>query len=272
MGRGDHAQLKEKAIMSSAERLIGALALFTSKRPAWTPEKAAQALGVSRASAYRYFLLLYEAGYIEADSGSGYTLGPRIVELDRQIRLSDPLVQTAVDEMVNLARKTGGVSLLCRLYRDRVLCVHQERGSRAPGLVSYERGRAMPLYRGATSKAILAFLPPRALNALVERDRSEVARAGLPADGAAVHEALAPVRERRLCISHGEVDPGAWGAAVPIIDNSGVIGSLSVVLPASVAKGGLAQSTCRLLVRAGQNIEAELEQAKSNTSKRRNTK
>src|SRR6266704_1854791 len=106
MGRGDHAQLKEEAIMSSAERLIGALALFTSKRPAWTPEKAAQALGVSRASAYRYFLLLYEAGFIEADSGNGYTLGPRIVELDRQIRLSDPLVQTAVDEMVNLAKKT----------------------------------------------------------------------------------------------------------------------------------------------------------------------
>jgi DNA-binding IclR family transcriptional regulator len=175
--------------------------------------------------------LLYEAGYIEVDSGSGYTLGPRVIELDRQIRLSDPLVQTAVDEMVNLARKTGGVSLLCRLYRDRVLCVHQERGSRAPGLVSYERGRAMPLYRGATSKAILAFLPPRALNALVERDRREVARAGLPAAGAAVHEALASVRERRLCISHGEVDPGAWGAAVPIIDHSGVIGSLSVVLP-----------------------------------------
>ena len=99
-----------------------------------------------------------------------------------------------------------------------------------------------------------------------------MARAGLPADGAAMHEALASVRERRLCISHGEVDPGAWGASVPIIDHAGVIGSLSVVLPASVAKGGLAQSTCRLLVRAGQTIEAELDQAKSNTSKRRNTK
>ena len=79
-----------RAIMSSAERLIGALALFTPKQPAWTPEKAAQALGVSRASAYRYFLLLYEAGYIEANSGSGYTLGPRIVELDRQIRERSP--------------------------------------------------------------------------------------------------------------------------------------------------------------------------------------
>jgi DNA-binding IclR family transcriptional regulator len=245
--------------VSSAEKVFAALGLFTPKRAVWTPERAAKALGVSRASAYRYFSILSEAGFLESGAGPGYTLGPAIVELDRQIRLNDPLVQVSVDLMNDLAETTGGVILLCRLYRQRVLCIHQARGMAAPDFVSYERGRAMPLYRGATSKAILAFLPQRELTALVERDRSEIARAGLPPDGAALREALEPVRRQRLCLTDREVDPGACGAAVPLLERARVVGSLSVVLTVSARHDGKLDRAARLLVKAGHRIEAELE-------------
>lgn len=222
--------------MASADRLLQLLALFTPARPGWTPLEAAGALKISRASAYRYFAQLEEAGFIEPVPGRRYGLGPRIVELDRQIRLADPLVQAAADEMVKLARETGGIALLCRLYKDRVLCIHQERGARAPRFVSYERGRAMPLNRGATSKVILAFLPP------------------LP-------KALEQIRRERLCIAYGEVDPDACGVAVPLEQGSRVVGSLSVVLPAAVAKGRVLKSTVKLVRAAGQRIESELDTA-----------
>lgn len=254
--------------MSSAQRLIEVLALFTLKRPTWTPLAAAHAVNLSRASAYRYFLMLDEAGYINEVAGHRYALGPRIVELDRQIRLGDPLVQVAVDEMVKLARNTGGVALLCRLYNQRVLCIHQERGTRPPGFVSYERGRAMPLYRGATSKVILAFRSADELEMLVERDRAEVARAGLPRDGAALRKVLKPIRDDRMCIAYREVDPDACGVAVPICDGSHVIGSLSIVLPAVEAKGRSLKHACRLLAQAGVRIEADLEHADVIVNKR----
>ena len=122
--------------MASADRVLQILELFTPARPAWNAGEAAQALKLSRASAYRYFALLEEAGFIEPIAGRRYALGPRIVELDRQIRLADPLVQASADEMVKLSRETGGIALLCRLYKDRVLCIHQERGVRAPRFVS----------------------------------------------------------------------------------------------------------------------------------------
>lgn len=244
--------------MSSARRLIEVLALFTLKRPTWTPLAAAETLGLSRASAYRYFLMLNDGGYIDEVSGHQYALGPRIVELDRQIRLGDPLVQVAVDEMVKLARDTRGMALLCRLYNQRVLCIHQERGARLPGFVSYERGRAMQLYRGATSKAILAFLSVRELEALIERDLVEVIRAGLPRDAVALHRALAPVRKERFCIAYGEVDPNRCGVAVPVCYGPRVIGSLSIVLPAAEAKGRLLKRTKQLVMEAGVRIEADL--------------
>jgi DNA-binding IclR family transcriptional regulator len=234
--------------MASAERILDILALFTPARPAWTPLEAAATLKISRASAYRYFAQLDEAGFIEPVPGRrpGYkwSLGPRIVELDRQIRLADPLVQASVDEMQKLARETGGIALLCRLHKDRVLCIHQERGSRAPRFVSYERGRAMPLHRGATSKVILAFLPAR--------DREQLA-ARVDA------KALEAIRRERLCIAYGEVDPDACGIAVPLEEGARVVGSLSVVLPASVAKGRLLKSTVKLVRDAGRRIEGELD-------------
>lgn len=220
--------------MASADRILQILGLFTPARPAWTPQEAAHALKLSRASAYRYFAQLEEAGFIEPAPGRRFALGPRIVELDRQIRLADPLVQASVDEMQKLARETGGIALLCRLHKDRVLCIHQERGTRAPRFVSYERGRAMPLHRGATSKVILAFLPP------------------LP-------KALEQIRCDRLCVAYGEVDPGACGIAVPLEERSRVVGSLSVVLPASIAKGRVLRSAVKLVHEAGQRIELDLE-------------
>jgi DNA-binding IclR family transcriptional regulator len=220
--------------MASADRILEILGLFTPARPAWSATDAATALKLSRASGYRYFAQLEDAGFIEPVAGHRYALGPRIVELDRQIRLADPLVQASVDEMQKLARETGGIALLCRLHKDRVLCIHQERGARAPRFVSYERGRAMPLHRGATSKVILAFLPPQP-------------------------KALEQIRRERLCIAYGEVDPDACGIAVPLEERSRVVGSLSVVLPAAVAKGRTLKNTVKLVRGAGQRIESELD-------------
>ena len=243
------------------------MALFTSRDSTWTPERAARALDISRASTYRYFALLAQASFIEAAPGRGYALGPAIVEMDRQIRLSDPLLLAAVDAMIQLARTTGGQILLCRLYKGRVLCVHQERGTKVLPFVSYERGRPMPLYRGATSKAILAFLPIKALDELVRRDRAEITRAGLPADGAKLWQALEGVRAERRSITESEIDPGVCGVAVPMFERSRVAASLSVVMASSAIQSGELQRAARALTRAAQRIEAEIEEAASHRAR-----
>jgi DNA-binding IclR family transcriptional regulator len=252
--------------MSSAERIIDLLSLFTLQRPTWTPLEVAERLGLSRATAFRYFAMLNETGYIIEVSGHRYALGPRIVELDRQIRLVDPLVQVAVDPMVELARRTGGAVLLCRLYGQRVLCVHQERGTRFPGHVSYERGRAMSLYMGATSKVILAFLSPSELKLVNVTSSAEVMPRGMPRDPARLHAYLAPIRDARVCVATGEVDPVRCGIAVPIFDHSHVIGSLSVVLVATEASERVLDATRRLVMDAGFSIEAALAGADEHAS------
>ena len=171
----------ERKSRSSGDRLLMALALFTIERPQWTVEQAAETLGVSPQTAYRYFKQLTGRGLITPVTGAGYTLGPAIIQMERQIQATDPMLIAARTVMVDLIQHAveGSTAILCRLFHDRVMCMHQvmSRGPQEP--VSYERGRLMPLYRGATAKIILAHLPTRTLKSLFTHDSDEIAAAGL---------------------------------------------------------------------------------------------
>jgi DNA-binding IclR family transcriptional regulator len=158
------------------------LGLFSLERPVITPEWLMQELAVSRASVYRDLGQLAAAGMLERVADRGYVLGPMVVELDRQIRLADPLLQAADELPGKLAEQTGGTVLLCRFHGSKVMCLHQVKGRNPALSVSYERGRAMPLYRGATSKIILAYLPAAQLKQLWASERKTLVAAGLPDD------------------------------------------------------------------------------------------
>ena len=224
----------ERKSRSSGDRLLMALALFTIERPQWTVEQAAETLGVSAQTAYRYFKQLTGTGLITPVAGAGYTLGPAIIQMERQIQATDPMLIAARTVLVDLIQHAveGSTAILCRLFHDRVMCMHQvmSRGPQEP--VSYERGRPMPLYRGATAKIILAHLPTRTLKSLFAHDADEIAAAGLGRSFDEFRRALASLRRAGICITHGEVDPGRTGIGAPIFDRDGaVLGSLSLAQP-----------------------------------------
>ena len=222
--------------MAGPDRAIEVLRLFTLERPAWTVEEAAAAIEVSASSAYRYFAALTEAGLLTTAASGSYTLGPAIIQYDRQIQIADPLLRAARPVMADLARfaPAGSTVLLCRIFRETVLCVHQVADAGRAAQVSYERGRPMPLFRGATSKVILAHLPPRDLRRLHGTQGAQVAAAGLGDTWEAFRGAMARLRKAGHSVTHAEVDPGCIGIGAPVFDDrSRVLGSLSYVIPAA---------------------------------------
>jgi len=242
----------------SGDRLLAALALFTIEQPQWTVEAAAERIGVSATTAYRYFKQLTETGLISPVAGAGYTLGPAIVQMERQIQATDPMLTAARSVMVGLARDAaeGSTVLLCRLFHDRVMCMHQVMGRGPQEPVSYERGRLMPLYRGATSKIILAHLPGRTLKTLLAHDADEIANASLGAGWDEFRRGLTAIRRAGVSVSRGEIDPGRVGVAAPIFDKDRVVlGSLSLALPAAQADELLIGRLASLTVAGARAIE-----------------
>lgn len=243
--------------MTTTAKVLQVLQLFRQGQQRLCAADVMEHLRVSSATAYRYLAELEAAGLVERSSVNEYVLGPTIVELDRQIRENDPLIAAAADVMKLLSDRTGGVALLCRLHGRKVVCVHQVRGRLAPPAVSYERGRAMPLFRGATSKIILANLPPAELREIAAQHADELRRARLPASYDGLAEAMARLRADKVCATAGEIDADAagWGAAIH--QGKRLLGSLSVVLGRNSAPTD-AKRVADQLLRAALRIEGRL--------------
>ena len=201
------------------------LDLFEEEGMRWTPERMMQRLRVPRSTLYRYLKVLTDAGLVTSLPDVGYSLGPRIAELDYEMRSSDPLIVDGRPLLQALVAEVPGVGLLCRHYRGRVLCVHQE-GVTREFRSSYERGRAMPLAQGAASRAILAYLKPAQLRRVLlalsgRRNQLEM------------NEALQRIRRDGYCVTRAELTRGVIGIAAPIFDRrNNVLGSLSITIGA----------------------------------------
>jgi len=243
-------------------RTFQILSMFSLETPVLHPSALMRAFGVSRASIYRDLQALEQAGLLERVAGQGYVLGPQVVELDRQVRLADPLLKAAGVRLRELAQRLEAVVLLCRVHGKKVLCIHQEAPDGGANAVSYERGRAMPLYRGATSRIILANLDEAQLRDLWESDAEALQASGLATSWPGFLDALKPLKEQRYCATHSEVDAGMAGLAVPLMEGKRVLGSLSVVLPVERVKQTPSRHVLSMLFRVADTMEASLEDAR----------
>lgn len=216
--------------MNSLERMIVILDLFEGERLEWTLEEMQARLGYTRSTLYRYLKVLTDAGLLTSLPEIGYTLGPRLAELDYNMRERDLLITASRPVMEELVADLDGIALLCRRYRERVLCVHQEQG-RASFQSHYERGKARPLLSGAASRIILAHLPSVQIRKLYEADPQAVSEAGLGDHLNAMRARLRAIRQAGFDKTESQVTRGVTGIAAPIFDRrNNVLGSLSVTI------------------------------------------
>lgn len=236
--------------MNSLEKMLGLLDVFTPAAPVWSTEDLIRYSGCSRSTCYRYLKVLQNAGFLTPVANGSYLLGPRIMELDRQIRMCDPVYTAGGPPMQRLAARTGHSALLCVLYSDTVMCVREELSKDAPaGLFS--RGQKRPLFSGAASKVILTHLPAHQLRNLFAKHRRTIARAGLGADWESFRKTLRKIRQDGYCITTGEFSPGITGIAAPLFNRAGkVLGSLGIAMTASKIDRSEFPALARQIVRA----------------------
>jgi len=228
--------LRKKAV-NSLERLQAVLDVFTEARLEWTPEELMEELGYSRPTLYRYLKILKDSGFLTSMPNTGFTLGPRVVEMDYLLRKSDNLLLTGESYLRRLTERYECTALLVRWYGEKILCVDSLSSSRE-AISSYPRGRPMPLSRGAIGRSIAAFLPRRNLVPLIERTLDEWQAAGVGHTVETVLDALKSVRKAGYAVAYGEVTSGVVGFAAPIFDaGQSPIASFSVTIAEQFVQG-----------------------------------
>ena len=242
--------------MAGLARYTAVLRLFSQSQSEWMVQDMAERLGVPQSTVYRTVRDLVGENFLEMASEGRYRLGSGFIEFDRLLRLTDPLLTAGSQVLQEVVAEAGVpcVGLLCRLYNDTVMCIADATTPGATFRSSYERGRPMPLTMGATSKAILAHLPTRRFNRIV--NQWPEARSG------AFRAELLTVRRSGVCVSSGEIDADVVGVAAPILSKApGLLASLSLVLPQGIADKAMVARIAAATMAGAKRIEAGVEAA-----------
>jgi DNA-binding IclR family transcriptional regulator len=245
----------------SGDRLLAALGLFTIERPVWTVPEIAGQLGVSTSTAYRYVRSLTAVGLLSPVSRASYVVGPAVMKLDRQLQITDPILNAARGVMRDVIEQApdGSVVLLCRLFHDGLICVHQVVGRGPQPPITHERGRPSSLLIGANGKIMLAHLPPRTMTRLVLAHQTELATAGLGKDLAAVRQSLRALRKAGFAVSRCEMDEGRVAVAAPLFDPDGkVVAGLSLSLMQARVDDAILERQAAILVQAARTTQDRL--------------
>lgn len=216
--------------MASLDKMLRILDLFDEDRIGVQLEDAMRVTQSSRATAYRYLQALSEAGILAPSAGGVYVLGPRIIELDRLMRLTDPLLTGARPVLEKIGREHKMNAMLCSYYGNKVMCADLVWPDTTIKQV-YQRGRPMPMFSGAMAKAILSNLTPYQLRNIMLWHADEIRSAGLGQNWDEFRSTMSRMRKDRCVVTQGEVIPRLVGAASPVFDPDGrVLGSLVLIV------------------------------------------
>jgi DNA-binding IclR family transcriptional regulator len=246
--------------MSGLSRYSEVLRLFTEAKSDWTVQEMSEALNVPGSTVYRTVRDLVAENFLEPATEGHYRLGAAFFEFDRLIRLTDPIVRVGTALLWDVATQARipCVGILARLYGETVMCVADAIPTDAKVYTSYERGRPQPLTRGATSKAILAQLPTRRLNKLLQAHaaRDQHPHAPSPSE---LREELASIRKRGYAVTRGEVDKGMVGIAAPVsVPAWALTASLTLVVEASALDSATERRLVLLVVSTASLLREEL--------------
>ena len=242
----------------SLARVLSGLEVFTENRLEWTPEELMETLGYSRPTLYRYLKTLKDAGLLISHPNAGFTLGPKVVEMDYLLRKSDPIILNGQRQLDGLTGKYSCTALLVRWYGNKLLCVASACSTPNP-LSSYPRGRPMPLGRGAIARSIVAFLPRRRMLPAIEQMFEEFRAVGLGNTSEEIEQSFRKVRKEGVAIAHGEVTLGVVGIAAPVFDTGqSPVASICVTISRELVDSDAVESIAADVRQAARDLTNDL--------------
>lgn len=235
------------------------LDLFTDERPSWTQSELARETQLARSTLSRLVRFLCATGYLMEQRGR-YTLGFAAIDLGRRAQLQFDLVGPCQSLLEELAQVTAETIILTG-YDDihaSVVCLAQI-PSRQGGLRVFEQiGTAYPLHSGATSKAVLAFLPPRQISEVLAGDITGI-NPSSTISAEALRTQLDGVRASGFVVTHEETYPGVVGIAVPVLTpREQPLGSIAIAAPTQRMDQAQIDVYAKLLLEAGRRVAARI--------------
>jgi len=241
------------AVVRNALRVLTA---FSFEHPILGVTELSRHLGLPKSSVSRLAKTLANEGFLTPVTG-GYRLALKLHELGALVVSGVALREVAHAKLVQLRNATGETVHLAVL--DGTEVIYLDRIESPNTLHFFTRiGMRMPAHSTSSGKAMLAFLPPAALDAVVAKGLARLTPRTL-CTRSALERALEEVRKNGWAASVDESEPGLNSLAAPILDyTSQVIAAISVAGPSERLSASTMQRVAQQLKAATAEISREM--------------
>ncbi len=188
--------------------------------------------GIPQPTALRLLRELVSANYVSHEPLSRkYSAGVKVLHLSESMRNRIDVRTVSLPFMHQLAEQTKETVQLVIPVGNQGVCIEKVDGSENIRLYS-AIGKIVPLYGGAATKAIMAFLSDQRRDELLSQPL-EALTPNTKTERCAIEAEIARIRMTGIAVSREELQAGAAGVAAPIFDRSGdVVAGISVAGPA----------------------------------------
>ena len=215
----------------AASRVADVLLMFTRGPNAMGVTEIARELGLSKAVVHRILQSLAARSLVRTDpSTREYRLGPGAIALGARAMRDFDLRQAAQPTLRRMRDITNETTTLSARLQDSRIYLDQFESPQEIKM-TVELGRPYPLYAGASSRAILAYLPGETVERVIQTGLHRLTPETIR-NPRELRRRLAETRSSGYAISRGERQVAAGSVAAPVFDiDGGVIGSISVCGP-----------------------------------------
>lgn len=243
--------------MQLIDRTINLLVLLSKEENGLTVSEISEVIGIPNSSAHRILQSLIKNNFVvQSSETKKYMLGYQAITLGDNISKNNHLSVTAHEYMESLANHVGETVALSVLHRESLLTIDYVESSTFMQLM-IKKGVGMPALLTSAGKAILAYQPVERLENVYNNIQADSKfNMKLRSLGAYIDE-LNEVSENGYSLIDEELQPGIYGIASPIFDNSNnVIAAISIT--AIKDNGNIKDNTIELLKKTAQDISIAL--------------
>ncbi|NHN42807.1 IclR family transcriptional regulator [Halorubellus sp. JP-L1] len=221
--------------IKSTQTLIGISEVLKDHEEGLGVTALADELGMAKSTIHNHLSTLEEHGFVVNDDGT-YRLGLRFLDFGMATRNSSRVYQVAKPKVDELSAS----------IEQKVWCMVEQQGRGVRLYVSDYNdklqtnayiGQRTYLHQSAAGKAILAHLPERRVDEIIERVGLPEATSETITERDELFEELSEIRDRGVAFNQGESVWGLTGVGAPIRDKDGnVLGSVSVAAASNIMK------------------------------------
>ena len=215
-------------MIQSVLKAVRIMEMFSDTESRLSLSEISRRLDIPKSTAHNLLNTLRSEGYIEKVGGDLYALGPAPLILSQKVRVNVEIRDPAAPLLRELADQTDESVYLTVKEGDYALYIYAVESSRRL-LARTAVGELVPLHCTSVGKAILAFLPPSAVDAIIEQVGLPPFTVNTIRDPALLRAELEDVRRRGYATDNQEHEPSTFCVGAPIFDRTGrVIASCSV--------------------------------------------